>query len=303
MNILLNVVLILISMQACFQSVRSSRDGETTIEDEAWKSGDFLKHSDGEEWGGLIDTTGTMIRTRFLTPRGFERVKAAPNSFAAYLRGLPLKPHGATVKYYNGREKANRGVYDAVVDLPVGNKNLHQCADAAMRLWAEYLWKKKQYDRIHFNLTNGFRVDYSGWMEGKRIIVKGNETYWSRANRPASNTYEDFWDYLELIFTYAGTLSLSKELKPVPVIDMKIGDIFIVGGSPGHAVIVVDMAENPETKERVFLLAQSYMPAQEIQILHNSMNHNLSPWYPLDFGDVLQTPEWQFDNTQLKRFE
>lgn len=25
---------------------------------------------------------------------------------------------------------------------------------------------------------------------------------------------------------------------------MKIGDVFIKGGSPGHAVIIVDMAEN-----------------------------------------------------------
>ena len=46
---------------------------------------------------------------------------------------------------------------------------------------------------------------------------------------------------------------------------MQIGDVLIQGGSPGHAVIVVDMAENPATGEKLYLLAQSYMPAQDIQ--------------------------------------
>ena len=50
-----------------------------------------------------------------------------------------------------------------------------------------------------------------------------------------------------------------------PVTSMQIGDVLIQGGSPGHAVIVVDMAENPATGEKLYLLAQSYMPAQDIQ--------------------------------------
>ena len=48
----------------------------------------------------------------------------------------------------------------------------------------------------------------------------------------------------------------SKELS-----EMQIGDVFIRGGSPGHCVIVVDMAVHQETGEKLFMLAQSYMPA------------------------------------------
>ena len=59
---------------------------------------------------------------------------------------------------------------------------------------------------------------------------------------------------------------------------MKIGDVFIKGGSPGHAVTIVDIAINPKTNKKVFLLAQSYMPAQEIKILKNPNNSELSPW-------------------------
>ncbi len=249
----------------------------------------------------LTDSQGRTLDTRFHTPPGYTRIPVSQNSFATYLRQLPLKPAGAVVKYYNGRIKPNRGVYVAVVDLPVGNKDLHQCADAVMRLRAEYLWKQEQYDDIHFNFTNGFRVDYAEWRKGRRIVVEGNNTYWNQRSLP-SESYEDFWKYLETIFMYAGTLSLSQELPSVSIHEMQVGNIFIQGGSPGHAVIVVDMAEHKDTGRKIFMLAQSYMPAQEIQILENPGNH-ISPWYELTSDEVIQTPEWRFYSTDLKRFE
>jgi len=101
---------------------------------------------------------------------------------------------------------------------------------------------------------------------------------------------------------YAGTLSLSRELNSIRVQKIQIGDVFIKGGSPGHAVIVVDMAMNSSTGEKLFLLAQSYMPAQEIQMLTNPMNESLSPWYSTKNLDYLQTPEWKFEVNQLMRF-
>ncbi len=169
-----------------------------------------------------------------------------------------------------------------------------------MRLKAEYLWNKQQYEKIHFNFTNGFRVDYTKWMKGKRVVVEGNKTYWKQTAQP-SNTYASFWKYMEIIFCYAGTYSLDKELTSVDLNDLKVGDVFIQGGFPGHAVIVVDVALN-STGEKLFLLAQSYMPAQEIQILKNPNNDKISPWYSVDFGIELQTPEWTFQKNNLKRF-
>lgn len=248
-----------------------------------------------------LDTLGITIETRFRVPENFERTKVEETSFSKYLRTLPLKPHGSSVTLFDGRTKTNYNVYDAVIDLPIGNKNLHQCADAVMRLKAEYLWNQKRYSEIHFKFTNGFRVDYAEWMKGKRVVIDGNKTYWAQ-NSNASNTYKDFWKYMELIFNYAGTLSLSQELKSVKLEDMEIGDVFIHGGSPGHAVIVVDMAINPTTNEKLFLLAQSYMPAQEIQLLKNLNNEKMSPWYSLNFTGDLNTPEWTFSQNELKRF-
>jgi hypothetical protein len=83
---------------------------------------------------------------------------------------------------------------------------------------------------------------------------------------------------------------------------MKIGDVFIQKGNPyGHAVIVVDMLDNKKTKQKMYMLAQSYMPAQETQILLNPSSTQTSPWYMLEEG-VIQTPEWTFNSKDLRRF-
>lgn len=262
----------------------------------------LAKQIEPVKYTDLINKAGTTINTRFRLPEGFQRIASSQNSFAAYLQNLPLKPDGSMVKYYNGAIKEKKDVYIGVVDMDVGKRDLQQCADAIMRLRGEYLWGQKAYEDIHFDFTNGFQVDYSQWMKGYRMRIKGNQTTWYKSKAP-SNTYKDFRAYMNLIFAYAGTLSLDKELPSVTFEKMQIGDIFIQGGSPGHAIIVVDMAQHPETGEQLFLLAQSYMPAQDIQILQNPMNKSLSPWYSTQFTGSLITPEWIFEKTDLKRFE
>lgn len=248
----------------------------------------------------LINTGGVTIEERFIPPDGFKRIQLDSNSFQYYLRNLPLKPHGTKAKYYNGIIKPNFWVYSAVIDMEIGEKNLQQCADAVMRLKGEYLYKTNQHDKIHFNFTNGFRVDYKEWMQGKRIVVEGNKSYWKDQASP-SNTYDSFRKYMDIIFAYAGTISLSNEMVPVDLEDLQIGDVFIQAGSPGHAVIVVDVAVDTNNN-KMFLLAQSYMPAQDIHVLKNPNDKKISPWYNLNFNGDLVTPEWTFKRTDLKRF-
>ena len=248
-----------------------------------------------------INSQGTTITTRFNPPQGFERVEVNENSFGHYLRKIPLKPHGAIVKYHNGYEKDRPDVYAAVVDLPIGTKNLHQCADAVMRLKADYHYSREEWDSIHFNLTNGFNLEYRQWKEGKRLKVDCNKTFWYNDSSPSTDK-DSYWKYLETVWSFAGTLSLSKELKPIAIENMQIGDVFIQGASPGHAVIVVDVAINKTTDQKVFMLAQSYMPAQETQILINPRYSELGVWYSSDFEKTLITPEWNFRLGDLKRF-
>ncbi|MEL6988780.1 MAG: DUF4846 domain-containing protein, partial [Bacteroidota bacterium] len=240
------------------------------------------------------------IEKRFNPPKGYKRVKIIEDSFEAYLRTLKLKPKDARVKYHSGTYKSPEDIYCAVVDLDIGNKNLHQCADAVIRLKAEYHWQKKEYDQIEFKLTNGFNVPYANWLKGMRVDVKGNTTKWI-SGFDTSNSYEDFWKYLEFVFMYAGTASLEKEMHPKNIEKAEIGDVLIKGGFPGHAVIIVDKAIHLETGEAVYLLAQSYMPAQEIQILNNPNNEPFNPWYRFD-QDMIITPEWVFESINLREF-
>lgn len=100
---------------------------------------------------------------------------------------------------------------------------------------------------------------------------------------------------------YAGTASLAKELDKVGIEDAQIGDVLIQGGHPGHAVIIVDQVVDTLSGDARFLLAQSYMPAQDLQILLNPTDSEISPWYELKAGEIV-TPEWLFSSNDLMRF-
>ncbi len=248
-----------------------------------------------------IHTEGNTLGTRFSAPSRYSIYPCASTSFAQNLRNLPLKKSGEPVLLYDGTLKSNQNAHIAVVDLPIGNKNLHQCADAIMRLRADYLFQNKNYDNIHFNFTNGFNAKYSQWRKGKRIRISGNKSEWYSGGHNTVDS-ESYWEYLEMVWSFAGTLSLSRELVSREFSNMQIGDVLIQGGSPGHAVLVVNMAKD-SLGNRLYMLAQSYMPAQEIHILRNLSDPQLSPWYTLDEENIIKTPEWSFTPQDLKYFK
>ena len=240
------------------------------------------------------------VMDRYNAPAGYKRVEYPEGSFENYLRTFPLKEYGVSVYYYNGGEKPSK-VHDSVLDIDTGKQDLQQCADAVMRLRAEYLYKNKKYNEISFNFVNGFKAEYVKWAEGNRISNSGNKSSWyKKGNKDYS--YENFRKYMDIVFSYANTYSLDKELKKQVIEDLKPGDVFIKPGFPGHAIIVMDVAEN-EQKNKVFLLAQSYMPAQDMHILKNYNNSEFSPWYSAEeITNGLETPEWNFTIDQLKQF-
>lgn len=249
----------------------------------------------------LLNSKGTTIKTRFKTPKGYTRIKQKNSSFQFYLQNFPLKADGEKVHLYNGELKGRQNVHAAILSIDVGKRDLQQCADATMRLRAEYLFKQKQFDKIHFNFTNGFKADYAKWRKGNRISVKGNNVSWYTGGE-IGDSRKSFNRYLNMVFSYAGTLSLAKEMQKVTVKDMQIGDVFIQGGSPGHSVIIVDMAKNING-DTIFMIAQSYMPAQDIHVLKNFNNNSISPWYSATDLEELHSPEWTFTKNHLKRFQ
>lgn len=220
------------------------------------------------------------LAARIQPPAGFSRTEAPPQSFAAWLRGLPMKPAGAPVHLHTGVPKARQDVHAAVVDIDTGRRDLQQCADAIMRLRAEWLWSGGRRAEIGFDYTDGRRRSFAA---------------------TGHTDYAGFRKYMDAVFAYAGTYSLERELEPVGAGDIEVGDVFIKGGFPGHAVLVADMATDA-TGARRFLLVQSYMPAQEIHVLKNPAAADGSPWYAAPVVYPFVTPEWTFPAGSLKRW-
>ncbi|MBN2340040.1 MAG: DUF4846 domain-containing protein [Deltaproteobacteria bacterium] len=224
---------------------------------------------------------GQSLADRISPPDGYTRVSVSQNSFARWLRFIPLKPDGSPVRLFNGKLKCNQDVHAAVIDIDVGTRDRQQCADAVMRLRAEYLYSAGKAQSVCFRAASNKQLCYRDYHK------------------------VGFRRYLSNVFAFANTASLYHMLKPVSSRQaLQAGDVFIEPaqkGAYGHAVMVMDVAENARG-ERVFLLAQSYMPAQDIHLLKNPSEPRLGPWYRYHSNASLVTPEWRFESGSLRRF-
>lgn len=235
------------------------------------------------------------------TPKGFKRQQFDSFHVASYLQNLSFKEDNK-VYLYNGDLKYNQSVQYAVLDIDVGTKDLQQCADATMRLRAEHLFKTKQFDKIAFHFTSGDLAKWSSYAAGYRAKISGSSVQWVKTHQP-DTSHANFRRYMDLVFSYCGTRSMDKEVSEIPISMIQPGDVFHETGNPyGHAVTVMDVAKDSSGRP-IFLLSQSYMPAQSIHILVNPNDSKLSPWYRLEDGSSLTTPEWVFPPNSLKRWK
>ncbi len=212
------------------------------------------------------------------------RVPIPDGSFGAWLRELPLAPASAKVLLFDGREKPRQDVHAAVIAIDVGLRDLQQCADAIMRLYAEYRYAQKLPIEFHPDpgRSRSLRFD-------PRVPDPGRGR---------------FRRYLTQVFADAGSASLQAEL-PRREGPVEPGDVLIQGGHPGHAVLVLDVIAD-ESGHRRLLLGQSYMPAQSFHVLRNLGAPALGAWFDeiaLDSRPGLATPEWPpFHRTDVHRF-
>jgi len=216
------------------------------------------------------------------TPDGYERIDGEDPEFGQFLRSLPLKPKGTIIKYYWGVIADLQELNYAVVDLPLLS-NAEQCADVCMRLRAEYLYSKGRFSDIHFLDVQGNTLSYNG---GK--------------------TRDAFEKYLRKVFNVANTYSLCQEMNPRPLTEIQPGDVFVYPANSqryGHAVMVVDVAQNHETGSKAIILVEGFMPARSIHVMQNWDDSHNSPWFILDETSDYQTFSlFQFNVTDLKYF-
>lgn len=243
-------------------------------------------------------TATDHLDARFAAPAGFTRDAAPEKSFAAFLRSLPLLPADAKVVDYRGTPLYQDGHHPniaAVVDLDVGTANLQQCADAIIRLDAEWRYGAGKRDHV-YKAASGTAIPYARYVAGERVIAKGKDLTFVAG--PGGDSHEHFRRYLDDVFGWANTGSLERDAKKVT--DLRAGDFFVMSGAPfGHAVIVLDVARDAQGR-RALLLGQSYMPAQSFHVLRPSAE---SAWFVLEKDATeLKTPFWAaFPMTSLRR--
>ena len=244
---------------------------------------------------------GTTLESRFAVPEGYTRVRYREGSFGSFVRGYAMKPDGSPVLLWTGDPKGNQGDHAAVFAMKVEERrDLQQCADSVMRIYAEYFRSTNQYDRIKFHFVGGFLCDYNTYIKGNRIKSDNSGVRWVKTGDPGDSD-SVFDNYLKIVFAYASTLSLEDESRRIDIGDLQIGDIFLKGGSPGHVVMVADVCEKDGKK--AFLLAQGYMPAQEFHVIKNP-RHEDDPWY---YEEEVQYPfrtqAYTFQEGSLRRLE
>ena len=249
-----------------------------------------------------INIDKNTVKARFEAPKNYHWIDEKANSFGYFLENFQLKKHGSPIKKFDGSEITTQNLHEAIFDIDVGTKDLQQCADAVIRLRAEYLFKTKNFDKIKFHFTSGDLMSWNDYKNGVRAFVNGNSVSF-RKTENFDDSYENFRKYLDLIFNYAGKISLNKESNAVlKNSDLKTGDFLITPGSPGHVVFIAGVCQNAVGK-KLFLLAEGFTPAQSIHLLKNPFNPNISPWYELDVNTAqTKTARYIFEPSNFRNF-
>lgn len=251
----------------------------------------------------LVNKNENSVKNRFSPPENYNWLKENPNSFGEFLVNFPLENYGTEILKYDGSSIATQNLHEAVYKIDVGEKDLQQCADSVIRLYAEFLWKENRKDEIAFHFTSGDLVKWSDYKNGIRPIISGNSVNF-RKTENEDDSYQNFRNYLNLIYNYAGTISLAKETKPVTKTEnLKTGDILIIPGSPGHVVFISGVCENKDGK-KLFLLSEGFTPAQSIHLLKNPYDEDISPWYELDVNsNQINTARFTFSPVNFRSLD
>lgn len=112
---------------------------------------------------------------------------------------------------------------------------------------------------------------------------------------------------MDTVHNYANTSSLQLQSDTVSTDDIRIGDIFIMtakqmGSRLGHAVIVTDMCVNPETGEKLYLIAEGTTPASETYVI-TGKSQEYGPWIRLDETGTLETSNWTCPGEYVRRMK
>jgi hypothetical protein len=241
----------------------------------------------------------TAVTTRHPVPAGYARVEVDEHSFAAWLRGLPVRIDRRAVLTHRGRRTG--GDSAGVIALDVGEKDLQQCADTLLRLHGEWLWSQGRSDEIGYHFTSGDLSRFEDWVAGRKWKIDGAKVV-QVAVDPVARDRAALRAWFEQLFMYAGTRSLVLDTDAIALDQpIAVGDMLLHPGSPGHVVIVLDVAEG-RGGEQIAVIGQGSMPAQELHVIPGPV---AGAWFRFPAGEdvSVDVPGWgALSRSSLRRF-
>jgi hypothetical protein len=225
------------------------------------------------------------VKDAYPPPTGSQRV--TPDAFGEWLQertlravDTPIRTHDGRIVYHNGRP----------LEMGIVRGDLQQCADSVIRLRAEWLREIGRVNDLAFFATSGDPLPWQRYAGGEKPVAINNKIEWRSTTRTQS------WDgWLQAVFTWAGTRSLAA-YETRPVSDPQPGDMLVQPGSPGHAVVIFDVAKADD--QTWLLVGEGFMPAQDFHIEHGPVGG----WYAWGPNGT-RLSHWKMEKDSLRRWK
>jgi hypothetical protein len=222
----------------------------------------------------------STIRNTIPAPRTCVRKTFPDGSYSHWIQNLKLKAQ-PVIQDYRG-QTVHSGLYRVwgVVDLPLlFHSDLEQCADFAMRLWAEYHKNTGKLDQLYL-------FDYAG-----------NKQHFSRSGK-------SFNQFLHWAFVKTNSHSLKSGCRAVSAEQLIPGDMFVQNerGGIGHVSVILDICRSGQAED-LYLVGYSFMPAQEFHIEKADDAYGNEGWFTLEGYTRYLRDYLNYGTPALRRFD
>ena len=204
----------------------------------------------------IVLSQESTISNSIPAPHGYARETYPNGSYSHWMQHLQLKTKPVIMNYKS--QAVESGLYQVfgVVRMPLlFQSDLEQCADFAMRFWAEYHKATGKLDKLYL-------FDYSGQ---KNILYAIRQILYEFSERAFANT---------------NSHSLKNGCRSIAANQIVPGDMFIQNerGGIGHVSVVLDVCRSKQGK-KLFLIGYSFMPAQEFHVEKASDKYGIEGWF------------------------
>lgn len=213
-------------------------------------------------------------------PKSYTRIKYNKNSYSNWIKNLSLKNKNE-IKLFTGKKLQNNyyNVFAVINKKLLFKKDVEQCADFAMRFWADYHKEKNKLNELYlFNYP------------GKKKFFR--------------NSKKSFRKFLNYSMSYSNSYSLKKGCKIINVNDIKPGDMIVQNetGGIGHVSIVLDVCIK-NNSEKLYLIGFSFMPAQEFHIEKADSRYGRGGWFSLEGYIRFLNNNYPYGKPVFRRFK